>query len=111
MLSEPKKPQVHGIFHKGMSTVTYVVTDPTRMVTVILDSVLDYDAASSRTSNEHNDNVVEYCRANSLDVRYILETHVHGTFGVGSAVPTTSMCRQFGQSHMWLVCTGVLTIL
>ena len=27
------------------------------------------------------------------------------------AVPTTSMCRRFGQSHMWLVCTGVLTIL
>ena len=28
-----------------------------------------------------------------------------------TAVPTTSMCRRFGQSHMWLVCTGVLTIL
>jgi len=26
------------------------------------------------------------------------------------AVPATSMCRRFGQSHMWLVCTGVLTI-
>ncbi len=28
-----------------------------------------------------------------------------------NAVPTTSMCRRFGQSHMWLACTGVLTIL
>ena len=25
-----------------------------------------------------------------------------------AAVPTTSMCRQFGQSHMWLVCTSFL---
>jgi glyoxylase-like metal-dependent hydrolase (beta-lactamase superfamily II) len=83
MSSEPKKPQVHGIFHKGTSTVTYVITDPTTMATVILDSVLDYDAASGRTSNQQNDKVVEYCRENSLDVRYILETHVHGTFGVG----------------------------
>ena len=33
------------------------------------------------------------------------------TTGDVSAVPTTSMCRRFGQSHMWLVCTGVLTIL
>lgn len=85
MSSEPKKPQVHGIFHKGTSTVTYVVTDPTTMATVILDSVLDYDAASGRTSNEHNDKVVEYCRANSLDVRYILETHVHADHLTGAS--------------------------
>jgi hypothetical protein len=26
----------------------------------------------------------------------------------GLAVPTTSMCRRFGQSHMWLVCTSFL---
>jgi len=33
-----------------------------------------------------------------------------GYYTIRLAVPTTSMCRRFGQSHMWLVCTGVLTI-
>lgn len=79
MSSEPK-PRVHGIFHKGTSTMTYVITDPISTATAILDSVLDYDAPSGRTTNEHNDKVVEYCQANSLDVRFILETHVHGMF-------------------------------
>ncbi len=62
--------------------MTFIVTDPTSLATVILDSVLDYDAPSGRTSNEHNEKVAEYCRVNSLDVRYILETHVHGAFRV-----------------------------
>ena len=72
------KPQVHGLFHKGTSTMTYVISDPASKETIILDSVLDYDASSGRTSNVHNDAVVEYCTANSLDVKYILESHVHG---------------------------------
>ena len=77
---DSKPPRVHGIFHQGSSTMTYVVTDPNSLATAILDSVLDYDAPSGRTSNEHNEKVAEYCRVNSLDVRYILETHVHGAF-------------------------------
>ncbi len=27
---------------------------------------------------------------------------------IGAAVPTTPMCRGYGQSHMWLVCTSFL---
>jgi len=83
MSSEPK-PRVHGIFHKGTSTMTYVITDPISTATAILDSVLDYDAPSGRTTNEHNDKVVEYCQANSLDVRFILETHVHADHLTGA---------------------------
>ena len=58
--------------------MTYLITDPASKATIILDSVLDYDAASGKTSNAHNEAVVEYCTANSLDVKYILESHVHG---------------------------------
>lgn len=72
------KPEVHGLFHEGTSTMTYIISDPATKQAIILDSVLDYDASSGRTSNSHNDAVVDYCAANSLDVRYILESHVHG---------------------------------
>ena len=74
----PSTPDVHGIFHKGTSTMTYLITDPASKATIILDSVLDYDAASGKTSNAHNEAVVEYCTTNGLDVKYILESHVHG---------------------------------
>jgi glyoxylase-like metal-dependent hydrolase (beta-lactamase superfamily II) len=78
MSSHPSKPQVHGIFHAGTSTMTYIISDPSSTESIILDSVLDYDAASGRTSNTHNQAVVEYCSVNHLDVKYILESHVHG---------------------------------
>jgi len=78
MSSPPNKPEVHGLFHNGTSTMTYVIADPTTKETIILDSVLDYDASSGRTSNAHGEAVVQYCAENDLDVRYILESHVHG---------------------------------
>ena len=74
------QPQVHGIFHKGTSTLTYIIIDPTSKETIILDSVLDYDAGSGCTSNTHGEEVVKYCTDNGLIVKYILESHVHGKF-------------------------------
>jgi hypothetical protein len=70
--------QVHGLFHKGTSTMTYIISDPSSSESIVLDSVLDYDAASGRTSHTHNRSVVEYCTSNNLNVKYILESHVHG---------------------------------
>lgn len=70
--------QVHGLFHKGTSTMTYIISDPSSSESIVLDSVLDYDAASGRTSHTHNRAVVEYCTSNNLNVKYILESHVHG---------------------------------
>lgn len=77
-------PIVHGIFHKSTSTVTYLITDPTTKQTIILDSVLDYDPASGCSSNEHNDAVVNYVDENGLDVKYILESHVHADHLTGA---------------------------
>lgn len=77
-MSSTMQPQVHGIFHKGTSTLTYIITDPSSKETIILDSVLDYDAGSGCTSNTHGEEVVKYCTDNGLIVKYILESHVHG---------------------------------
>lgn len=64
--------------------MTYIISDPGTKETIILDSVLDYDASSGRTSNTHNEAVVEYCTANELDVKYILESHVHADHLTGA---------------------------
>ena len=77
-MSDISKAQVHGLFHKGTSTMTYIISDPSSSESIVLDSVLDYDAASGRTSHTHNRAVVEYCTSNNLNVKYILESHVHG---------------------------------
>ena len=51
---------------------------------MIIDSVLDFDPASARTDNTHNDAVVEYCERNQLQVDWIVETHVHADHLTGA---------------------------
>ena len=68
---------VHGIFDKATWTVTYVVHSGVGSACAIIDSVLDYDPKSGRTSTTSADKVVAYVQANQLQVAWILETHAH----------------------------------
>ncbi len=68
---------VHGIFDKATWTVTYIVHSGVGTPCAIIDSVLDYDPKSGRTSTTSADKVVAYVQANQLQVAWILETHAH----------------------------------
>jgi glyoxylase-like metal-dependent hydrolase (beta-lactamase superfamily II) len=68
---------VHGIFDKATWTVTYIVHSGVGTACAIIDSVLDYDPKSGRTSTTSADKVVAYVQANQLEVAWILETHAH----------------------------------
>ncbi|MEY3674609.1 MAG: hypothetical protein RJB47_1317, partial [Pseudomonadota bacterium] len=70
-------PQVHGIFDPATWTVTYVVFEKPGSACVIIDSVLDYDPKSGRTSHTSADKVIEFVKTNHLKVEWILETHAH----------------------------------
>lgn len=70
-------PQVKAFFDEETNTVTYVVTDGTSSSCAIIDPVLDYDMAAGRTSTASADRVIEFIRANNLEVDWILETHAH----------------------------------
>ncbi|EXB46986.1 MBL fold metallo-hydrolase [Acinetobacter sp. 1000160] len=70
-------PLVKAFFDDDSHTFSYVVTDPETLHCVIIDSVLDYDAASATTSTTHADEIIGYIQNNSLKVEWILETHVH----------------------------------
>lgn len=73
----PAIPLVHGIFDPGTWTVTYVVHAQEGTACAIIDSVLDYDPKSGRTSTTSADKVVDYVRGHGLQVAWILETHAH----------------------------------
>jgi glyoxylase-like metal-dependent hydrolase (beta-lactamase superfamily II) len=77
MSTASNKPQVHGIFDTATWTVTYVVYEKPGSACAIIDSVLDYDPKSGRTSHKSADKVIEFVKANDLKVEWILETHAH----------------------------------
>ena len=71
------RPVVQDFFHEDTNTFSYVVSDPATQSCAIIDSVLDYDAASASTATTHADQIIAYVRAHGLSVEWILETHVH----------------------------------
>lgn len=69
--------QVEGFFDADTSTVSYIVFDRATLQCAIVDSVLDYDPKSGRTSQGSADKLIERVRALGAQVQWILETHVH----------------------------------
>lgn len=72
-----KHPLVQDFFDEATNTFSYVVSDPMTKRCAIIDSVLDYDAASAITSTTQADRIIAYVKAQTLEVEWILETHVH----------------------------------
>ncbi len=71
------QPDVRAFFDQATWTMTYVVKDPHSTACAIVDSVLDFDAASGRTTTDSADKVIAMVQSEGLDVEWILETHVH----------------------------------
>ena len=78
-------PLVHGIFDANTWTVTYVVYEKPGAACVIIDSVLDYDPKSGRTSHGSADRVIAFVQAQQLKVEWILETHAHADHVSGAS--------------------------
>ncbi|CAB3839857.1 MBL fold metallo-hydrolase [Achromobacter piechaudii] len=68
-------PQIQAFFDSVTATVTYVVHDGSACA--IIDSVLDYDPKSGRSSTSSADRVVDYVREQKLQTQWLLETHAH----------------------------------
>ena len=71
------RPWVQDFFDENTNTYSYVVTDPKTRKCAVIDSVLDYDAASATTQTAHADQILAFIQQNSLSIEWILETHVH----------------------------------
>ncbi|MCY1411907.1 putative metallo-hydrolase [compost metagenome] len=70
-------PQVQAFFDPATCSYSYVVSDPASGRCAIVDPVLDYCAASGRTSHAGAGRIVDYIHEQGLVVDWLLETHVH----------------------------------
>ena len=71
------KPEVTAFFDSATNTISYIVRDANSHSCAIVDSVLDFDAASGRTSTTSADRIIETVRGGGLQVLWHLETHAH----------------------------------
>ncbi|KAF9024812.1 Metallo-hydrolase/oxidoreductase [Hymenopellis radicata] len=68
---------IYSFFHGNTSTWQYVVADPATRTAVLIDTALDYDAASGALKTKAADQLLEFIQKNELKVIRILETHAH----------------------------------
>ena len=68
---------IRSFFDESTFTVSHVVRDPESTVCAVIDSVLDYDPASGRTSTVSADSLIDYVKSEGLVVQWLLETHAH----------------------------------
>ena len=71
------KMHIESFFDPATFTFSHVLADLSTRQCALIDSVLDYDPKSGRTSTTSADRLVERVKALDLQVQWILETHVH----------------------------------
>lgn len=71
------RPSVKAFFDEASNTFSYVAWDPATRMAAVIDSVLDYDAASGRTRHESADAIVDFVAGEGLTVEWVIDTHVH----------------------------------
>jgi glyoxylase-like metal-dependent hydrolase (beta-lactamase superfamily II) len=76
-IAAKRLPVVRTFFDEATFTATHVVHDPETKRAAAIDSVLDFDQPSGRTTHGSADAVIAYVRAEGLTVDWLLETHAH----------------------------------
>lgn len=69
--------QIEPFFDEDSSTFSYILVDTESGQCAIIDSVLNFDCKSGRTSRANADRIVERVGDLGASVQWILETHVH----------------------------------
>ena len=76
-MNTPTSLHIEGFFDEATSTVSYIVLDQVTKQCALVDSVLDYDPKSGRTSHASADRLIKRVRELGASVQWLLETHVH----------------------------------
>ncbi len=90
---------VQDFFHEDTNTFSYIVSDPATGKCAVIDSVLDYDAASASTSTTHAHRIIAYVREYELEVEWILETHVHADHLTAAQYLHSQLGGKMAMSH------------
>ncbi len=78
--------KVKEFFDKATWTLSYVVWDEQTRDAVVIDPVLDYDPASSKTSEKSVREIISFIREMKLNLHLIMETHAHADHLSGSQI-------------------------
>lgn len=78
------------------NTFSYLVADTASKRCVVIDPVLNFDAASGTTSTSTVDTIVARIRQQQYQLQYILETHVHADHVTASAYLKQQLGGQVG---------------
>lgn len=70
-------PEVITLFDEPTFTATHLVIDPATRKAAIIDSVMDFDPPSGRTSHASADKLIAIVKDRSLTIEWLLETHAH----------------------------------
>ncbi|MFO7189564.1 MAG: MBL fold metallo-hydrolase, partial [Pseudomonadota bacterium] len=71
------RPNIEAFYDPVTATISYVVYDKPGGRAAVIDSVLDYDPKSGRTSTASADRILDFLASQSLTVDWLLETHAH----------------------------------
>lgn len=75
---------IHTFFDKDTATFTHIIHEIESKKAAIIDSVLNYDLYSGRTSTSSCDDVINYIQKEELAVEWILDTHIHADHITGA---------------------------
>lgn len=70
-------PAISAFFDEATNSVSYLVADPLTKTAVVIDPVLDFDAASGTIGTRSADRILAAAREQRLKIEWTLETHVH----------------------------------
>ena len=87
-----RTPTLRHFYDPATFTLTYVVWDGDTRDAVVIDPVLDYDPAASKTSTTSVERVAQLIESERLRLHYVLETHAHADHLSGSQY----LKRRFG---------------
>ena len=71
------KVDIKAFFDPETWTYTYVVSGGKGSPCIVIDSVLNYDSKTGRTSTHSADEVIQFIQNEELKLAWILETHAH----------------------------------
>jgi glyoxylase-like metal-dependent hydrolase (beta-lactamase superfamily II) len=88
------EPDVQTYFEPKTGTWQYLVADPDTKEAVIIDSVLDFDPATSQLSTDTADKLLAQVKQHGYTITHILETHAHADHLTASRYLQTKLHQQ-----------------
>ncbi|KAI9872173.1 MAG: hypothetical protein M1830_001999 [Pleopsidium flavum] len=101
------KPEIHTSFEPNSGTWQYIISDPSTLDCIILDSVLDFDPATNQISTTSADKLLALVNKHNYKVTRILETHAHADHLTASSYLQTQLLQTaHHHHHRPLICIG-----